>query len=118
MNDIEKAISSCVRECIDENDSVLAERSRAAGRQAVKMLKQESRSRTGQYKKGWKADVAVGDTGVECTVHNRIYQLTHLLESGHRSTNQTGEDYGFVAGDGVIAMVAERVGNDFIGGAS
>lgn len=83
------------------------------GRRAVKLLKQESKVRTGAYKKGWKADVKTDETGTECTVHNRRYQLTHLLENGHKITNQTGEDYGTVPGDGVIRKVADQVAREF-----
>lgn len=117
MNDISREIASLMRECVDETDAELEQRARAAGKRAVSMLKQQSRQRTGKYKKGWRADVTADETGVECAVHNRVYQLTHLLESGHRSTNQTGRDFGTVPGDGVIARVAELVGNEFMGGA-
>lgn len=102
-----------MKECVDDNVSALAENSAEAGRRAVKLLKQKSKVRTDAYKKGWKADVTTDDTGTECTVHNRRYQLTHLLENGHKITNQTGEYYGDVPGDGVIAEVADQVAREF-----
>lgn len=115
-NDIERTIASYMRECIDENVEALEENARAAGDAAVRMLRQESAQRTGKYRKGWKCDVESGPEGVEVTVHNRVYQLTHLLEKGHRITNQTGADYGTVPGDGVIASVADRVAARFMDG--
>lgn len=115
-SDISNMVVECMRECIDENEEILAERVRAAGKQAVKLLKQQSRERTGKYKKGWRADFQSDETGTECSVHNRVYQLTHLLENGHRATNQTGRDFGTVAGDGTIARIAEQVSAEFMGG--
>lgn len=110
---IERFIRRCMKECVEDNVSALAENAGEAGRGAVKLLKQESKVRTGAYKKGWKADVKTDETGTECTVHNRRYQLTHLLENGHKITNQTGEDYGTVPGDGVIRKVADQVAREF-----
>lgn len=112
-NDIERAISTAMRECIDDNVDVLTERCQAAGERAVRELKQESRKRSGKYAKGWKSTIESSEAGVDCTVHNRTYQLTHLLENDHEIKNQTGQSYGTAKGDKVIASIAERVGEDF-----
>lgn len=111
--DISRFIDGCMKTCIDDNVAAIAENSEEAGKRAVKLLKQKSKKRTGAYKKGWKADVVTDETGTECTVHNRIYQLTHLLENGHAIKNQTGKKYGDVPGDGVIAEVADQVAREF-----
>lgn len=110
---IERFIRSCMQECVDDNVSAIAENTAEAGRRAVKLLKQKSKVRTGAYKKGWKADTKTDETGTECTVHNKRYQLTHLLENGHAIKNQTGKYYGDVPGDGVIAEVADQVAREF-----
>lgn len=38
---------------------------------------------TGEYKKGWKVTKQRYKTLVSWTVHNKVYQLVHLLERGH-----------------------------------
>lgn len=40
-------------------------------------------NRTGRYRKGWKVTFNYLRYGIEATVHNKVYMLTHLLESGH-----------------------------------
>ena len=40
-------------------------------------------NRSGKYRKGWKVTFTELRYGLEATVHNKVYQLTHLLESGH-----------------------------------
>lgn len=110
---IERIIMGCCRDCIESNAAAAAENSAQAGKRAVKLLKQKSKVRTGAYKKGWKADMEFDETGAECTVHNRVYQLTHLLENGHVIKNQTGRSYGEVQGDGVIRSVADQVAAEF-----
>lgn len=116
MSNLEREIMAAMRECIDENEDVLRERAAAAGKMAVRQLKRETRNRSGKTAKGWTCAVESGETGVEVTVHNRAYQLTHLLERDHEIKNQTGKTYGIAPGDGVIAKVAERVGAEFAAG--
>lgn len=115
-NDIEREIAAAMRECMDDNLEVLQERCDAAGQRAVRELKQQSRKRSGKYAKGWTYDVEVSEAGIDCTVHNRIYQLTHLLENDRRISNQTGKVYGTAPGDKVISGIAESVGEDFAAG--
>ena len=40
-------------------------------------------NRSGKYRKGWKVTFNELRYGLEATVHNKVYPLTHLLESGH-----------------------------------
>lgn len=116
-NDIERSINTFMRECVDENEEVLQQRAQDAGKQAVKALKHESRKRTGKYAKGWKSTAQRGATGVEVTVHNTQYQLTHLLENDHDVKNQPGgRSLGTAKGDKVISRIADRIGRQFSGG--
>lgn len=115
-NEIERTVNAFMRECVDENEEVLQRRAQDAGKQAVKALKHESRKRTGKYAKGWKSTAQRGATGVEVTVHNAQYQLTHLLENDHAIKNQTGRTFGTAKGDKVISRIADRIGRQFGGG--
>ena len=38
---------------------------------------------TGKYKRGWTIQFNQLRYGLEAIVHNKLYMLTHLLESGH-----------------------------------
>lgn len=60
--------------------------------QAVEEVAKESRDElktagmfggTGKYRKGWKITYNRLRYGLEATIHNKVYMLTHLLESGH-----------------------------------
>lgn len=117
-NDIERTVNAFMRECVDENEAVLEQRAADAGKAAVKRLKAESRKRSGKYAKGWTSttDHASLEQGVEVTVHNKQYQLTHLLEKGHKVKNQTGRTFGTAKGDKVISRIADRIGRQFRGG--
>lgn len=116
-NDIERTVNAFMRECVDENEEVLQQRAQDAGKQAVKALKHESRKRTGKYAKGWKSTAQRGATGVEATVHDTQYQLTHLLENDHDVKNQPGgRSLGTAKGDKVISRIADRIGRQFSGG--
>lgn len=48
-----------------------------------------------KYKKGWTITFTQLRYGLEATVHNKLYMLTHLLESGHAKWlwgRDTGEE--------------------------
>lgn len=50
---------------------------------------------TGKYKRGWTVTFNQLRYGLEAVVHNKVYMLTHLLESGHSKWlwgRPTGED--------------------------
>ena len=92
-----------------------------AGAKAARLLQERSRKRKGRgggaYARDWVAEATPSETGVEVVVHNkRHYQLTHLLEKGHAIKNRKeGPEYGRVAGDGVIAQVADETASEFLG---
>jgi len=51
-------------------------------------------NRTGKYRKGWKIQFTESRLGLSATIYNKVYQLTHLLESGHAKVlwgRRTGE---------------------------
>ena len=75
---------------------------------AVKMIRRDSKKRTGAYAKGWsKKMIRAWGFGVSYSVYNRTkYRVAHLLENPHVIKNKKGT-YGTTAGDGVIAFAEE-----------
>ena len=52
-------------------------------------------NRSGKYRRGWTVTFNQLRYGLEAVVHNKVYMLTHLLESGHSKWlwgRPTGED--------------------------
>lgn len=65
--------------------------------------------RTGKYNKGWKVKTEKGRESIHCTIHNSTnYQLTHLLEKGHRMVGRDGRIKGNVKAYIHIAPVEEK----------
>ena len=57
---------------------------------AVDELKATSprrKKKGGRYARGWNVQTFNGRTYTEAEIHNKQYQLTHLLENGHASRN-------------------------------
>lgn len=120
IGELEAIIVNSIEEVIEDNEEALQRNVKAAGNKAVRMLKERSRKRKrhgGSYAKGWSADVKTEATGTTCVVHNRQYQLTHLLENGHAIKNQFGSYPGKVEGDHVIEGVYREVAAEFSKGA-
>ena len=47
--------------------------------------------RSGKYNEGWTVKTEKGRMSIQCIVHNKDnYQLTHLLEKGHRIIGRDG----------------------------
>ena len=77
-------------------------------KECVQKLKSSSPKRKGKYARGWTKTTEKGG-GLKTNtvvVHNKVDQLTHLLENGHIIRNAKGT-YGRVAGIKHIAPVEE-----------
>lgn len=48
------------------------------------------RKSTGNYRKGWRVKKSTKGGFVNCTIHNKEYRLTHLLEKPHAIKNKYG----------------------------
>jgi len=60
-------------------------------KEAVQKLKNTSPKKTGDYARGWKVKREKGRGNIATLiVHNKEYQLTHLLENGHIVRNKKG----------------------------
>ncbi len=77
---------------------------------AVKMIRKDSRKRTGVYARDWaKKRVRHWRFGSTYIIHNREhYRVAHLLEYPHQIENKYGT-YGTTAGDSVIWFAQEYV---------
>lgn len=61
-------------------------------REAVTRLRNTSPKRKGEYARGWTLKRIRARGGLtDVIVHNKVYQLTHLLEKGHLIRNKYGE---------------------------
>lgn len=119
IDDLAEIIVNDMQDVIDDDVEALEGNVRAAGQKAVRLLRERSRKRVhhgGSHAKAWTSDVETDETGTSCTVHNRQYQLTHLLEKGHAIANQSGRYPGHVAGDHVIEGVYNEVAAEFAKG--
>lgn len=119
IDDLAEIIVNDMQDVIEDDVEALEGNARAAGQKAVRLLRERSRKRVhhgGSYAKAWTSDVETDETGTSCTVHNRQYQLTHLLEKGHAIANQSGRYPGHVAGDHVIEGVYNEVAAEFAKG--
>ena len=83
---IPEDLVSVMQKYTDETKQQIEEGMRQIGRDTVQRLRTTSPQKTGQYAKGWKAEVKVTDGGVQLTVRetSRLACLTHLLENGHK----------------------------------
>ena len=76
-------------------------------KESVSKLKSTSPKKSGDYAKGWTLKKERGSGRISTvTVHNRVYQLTHLLENGHVIRNKKGT-YGRTNGIKHIAPVED-----------
>lgn len=86
--DLNAELNRILREHVDDIDSNLEEIAQEIGKKTVERLKVSSPKKSGKYAKGWKMTI-VNKAGraQEVTIHNKVYQLTHLLENGHALKN-------------------------------
>lgn len=77
---------------------------------AVKMIRRDSRKRTGVYAKDWaKKCERMWGVGATYIIYNREhYRVAHLLENSHVIRNKKGT-YGTTKGDSVIWFAEEYV---------
>lgn len=94
-------------------DLAVDEAAKETGKNAVRELRQTSpKGYRGKYAKGWALKVQKKGCAI---VYNKEYQLTHLLEHGHKTRLKTGQ-YGKKANTAAqshIADVADKVEQEF-----
>ena len=120
IDDFDSIIVNSLEEVMNEDTNELELSVKAAGKKAVRLLKQRSRKKKrhgGSYAKAWSCHFDSNIMGTSCTVYNKQASLTHLLEKGHAIKNQYGSYQGKVAGDHVIEGVYREVAAEFSKGA-
>ena len=101
---MDKILSDYSKEVIRETNEAFE----TVSKEAVQKLKNTSPRRTGKYARSWTKKTEKGGSLKTDTVviHNKVYQLTHLLENGHIVRNKKGT-YGRTNGIKHIAPVEE-----------
>lgn len=72
-------VMRCLEEYTDEVTDALEKTKKELADEGVQILRHTSPKRTGKYRKGWTRT----KQGSKWIIHNRVYQLPHLLEKGH-----------------------------------
>lgn len=83
VSELSKAIVQSLEEYTNEVQEEIKDEEEKIAKDGVQQLKSTSPKRKGKYGRGWKLTKEKDGT----TVHNRVYQLTHLLEHGHAKVN-------------------------------
>lgn len=100
-------------EYIDEVQEQTNKTIDAVAKAAVLKLKSTSPKRSGKYARSWtKTDVRTRGKIKDVIVHNKEYQLTHLLENGHIVRNKKGT-YGRAPAHPHIAPVEQWAIDEF-----
>lgn len=107
INQLADEINKQLREYADGVGEEMEKVARKVAKDGVKTLKLRSPKDTGEYAAGWKATKVDG----KWTVHNKIYQLTHLLEKGHAKVGG-----GRVGARVHIKPVEEQMIDDYVQG--
>ena len=87
IKEILEEYSDDIQEAITEE----AEKVAKDGQKELKNTRNTYKVRTGKYNNGWRVKTEKGRGYIKCIIHNATnYQLTHLLENGHRIVGRDG----------------------------
>ena len=104
---MEKILDDYKKDVADATEAAI----NRTARDTVQKLKNTSpRGYTGEYAAGW---TVKKDGRLTQTVHNKKYQLTHLLNNGHVVRNKYGT-YGRVEGDNHITDAANEAETELV----
>lgn len=81
-----------------------------AAKAGARALRSASPKKTGDYAKGWKADIERGRLSTTARLYNSDFPgLAHLLEYGHVLKNGTRRSFGFGGQRVHIAPIEEQI---------
>lgn len=86
--DLTKEINKILKDYCNEVEKSMLDVEEEVADEAVNKLKQTSPKKTrgkkaGHYAKSWEVDTKAKKQYAQTIIHNKDYQLTHLLENGH-----------------------------------
>lgn len=84
MTDLTKQLTAALEEYSSTTQDEIQKIVTDVAKEAQKKLSSTSPSRTGKYRKSWKVKIEKRGDFFKAHVHNSRYQLTHLLEYGHK----------------------------------
>ena len=85
MTDLTAQLVSALKEYSSTSEDKIQGVLEDVAKEAKKQLSSSSPKRTGKYKRGWKVTLTRRSGYCKVDIHNTRYQLTHLLEKGHRA---------------------------------
>lgn len=109
ITEILSEYSSDIQEALEENAKQLSKK----GADKLKACNNTYKVRTGKYNRGWKVKTTKGNGFISCTIHNTQYQLTHLLENGHKLVNKHGRTIGKTRAFKHIAPVDSEITREY-----
>ena len=89
MTDLTKQLTEALSEYSSTCETEIQKIIQDVAKQAQKRLSINSPARTGKYKGSWKVKIEKRAGYTKAHIHNTRYQLTHLLEFGHK-VHKTG----------------------------
>lgn len=118
MIDLSKEINKILQDYASDVDRAVLSAEDEVANEAVRKLKATSPKKTkgkgaGRYAKGWKIDQKAKKTYAQTIIHNKEYQLTHLLENGHEIVRD-GKVVGHAKPQPHIKPVEEWVKNEMV----
>lgn len=103
MTDITTELTKALASYTAHTRAGIAKAMTETGAAALKKVRSASPVQTGKYRRGWRMETKSEGGTISVTISNKRYQLTHLLENGHRTRNRRG----FVAARPHIADAQE-----------
>ena len=122
LDKLNEAIAGMLSEYGEDVGKNVGEIAERIGKEGVKALRRKSRETfpvkrgrktTGNYARGWKAQVEKERLRTKVTIYNDHPALPHLLENGHITRNQTVKTYAPTPGHPHIAPVEKELVETF-----